>query len=353
MARKSRKTGHIIRVGIVGMGIGRVHAQGYSKCPRVELTAFCDLDAKRAECAAEVFGVKRIYTDFQAMLAEENLDAVSICTPNVFHAPMSIAALEAGCHVLCEKPIALNAGEAKAILEAVRKAKTKFMVAMNNRFRGDTQVLKEYVEEGTLGEIYYAKCGWVRRNGIPGMGSWFTQKEMSGGGPLVDLGVHALDLALYLMGCPKPVAAFGATYAKFGPMDKSSGGWRTPKRGGGFDVEDLAVGQVRFENGATLVLEASWAQHCAGERLYCELYGDKGGATLEPLRIYTDHKGEPVDISPHVPQINSYEAEFAHFVSCITEDRPPLSTVEQALDVMKIVDAVYQSCVTGTSVEIK
>jgi len=347
-AKKSEK----VRVGIVGVGIGSYHAHAYSKLPNVEIAALCDIDADRARQVAERFGVPRIYTDYEAMLAEEKLDAVSVCTPNALHAPVAIAALEAGCHVLCEKPLSVNAKEGAKIVAAAKKAKGKFMIGMNNRFRGDTQVLKKFIEAGDLGEIYYARCGWIRRNGIPGMGGWFTRKEMSGGGPLVDIGVHALDLTLYLMGNPRPVSAFGATYAKFGPFGKGTGQWGLPVKGGEFSVEDLACGMVRFENGATLMLEASWAQHCAAEKLYSEVYGDKGGATLEPLRIFTEAHGRPVDLTPSFPNINGHEAEIAHFVECIVENKQPIATAEQALDVMKILDGIYRSAETGASVSL-
>jgi predicted dehydrogenase len=339
-------------VGIVGVGIGSVHAQGYSKLPNVKIVALCDLDTQRAEKVAAQYGVKAIYSEYEAMLAEAKLDAVSVCTPNALHAPVAIAALGAGCHVLCEKPLSVGAEEGARIVAAARKAPGKFMVGMNNRFRGDTQVLRQYIEHGDLGDIYYARCGWVRRHGIPGFGSWFTRKELSGGGPLIDLGVHALDLTLYLMGNPRPTSVFGATYAKFGPFGKGHGSWGAPVRGGGYTVEDLACAQVRFKNGATLVLEASWAQHCAGEKLYCEVYGDKGGATLDPLRVYTESHGRPVDISPSFPSIGGHEAEIAHFIDCITENKQPIATAEQALDVMRILDGIYHSAETGESVTV-
>lgn len=342
-----------VRVGIVGAGVGSAHAGGYSKCANAQMVALCDLDAARAQKLANEYGIPKIYTDYREMLAEENLDAVSVCTPNALHAPIAVAALEAGCHVLCEKPLSINAVEGKKIVDAAKKARGKFMIGMNNRFRGDSQTLKKYIEDGELGDIYYAKTGWVRRNGIPGMGGWFTRKEMSGGGPLIDIGVHALDLTLYLMGNPKPVSVFGATYAKFGPFGKGRGGWGVQVEGGAYDVEDLAAAQVRFDNGATLVLEASWAQHVEKDRLYNELYGEKGGATLEPFRIFTEKYGRPIDITPQYPKVGGHDGEIAHFIECIIEDKEPLATAEQALDVMKILDGIYASSQSGKSVTLK
>ncbi|MBM3492703.1 MAG: Gfo/Idh/MocA family oxidoreductase [Armatimonadetes bacterium] len=349
---KKQKRSDRVRVGIVGVGIGSLHAQGYSKLPNVEIAALCDIDTTRAEAVAARYGVKNIYSDYEAMLAEEKLDAVSVCTPNALHAPVAIAALSSGRHVLCEKPLSVNASEGAKIVDAARRSSAKFMIGMNNRFRGDTQVLRKYIENGDLGDIYYARCGWIRRHGIPGFGSWFTRKEMAGGGPLIDIGVHALDVTLYLMGNPKPASVYGATYAKFGPFGKGQGSWGAPVKGGAYSVEDLACAQIRFRNGASLVLEASWAQHCAGERLYSEVFGDKGGATLEPLRIYTETHGRPADITPAFPNVSGHEAEIAHFVECIVENKQPIATAEQALDVMKILDGIYRSAETGESVAL-
>jgi predicted dehydrogenase len=352
LARKARKPDRV-RVGIVGVGIGSIHARGYARCGRAQVVALCDLDTDRAQRLATEHGIERIYSDYRVMLAEEKLDAVSVCTPNALHEPVAVAAFEAGCHVLCEKPLSTSAASAKRMLDAARRSRRRFMVGMNNRFRGDTQVLRGYIEAGELGSIYYARCGWIRRKGIPGMGSWFTRKELSGGGPLIDIGVHAFDVTWYLMGNPKPVAVFGATYAQFGPRGLGGGGWGVAVAGGGYDVEDLAAAQVRFENGATLCLEASWAQHCQGDRLYSEVYGDSGGATLEPLRVFTDHRGRPVDISPHAPQVDGHEAEVAHFVDCVLNDREPISTGEQGVEVMKVLDAIYESAQSGASVMIE
>jgi predicted dehydrogenase len=341
-----------IRVGIIGAGIGAFHARGYSKCPAAQIEAICDLDTDRAGKLAAEFGVKKVFSDYRVMLDQEKLDAISVCTPNHLHAKVAVDALQAGCHVLCEKPLSVNAEEGKKIVQAAYKAKTKFMVGMNNRFRGDAQVLKQYIEAGELGDIYYARCAWIRRSGIPGMGSWFTQKQFAGGGPLIDIGVHALDLTLYLMGNPKPSSVFGTTFAKFGPKGKGLGAWGTHIKGGKFDVEDLAVAQIRFKNGAVLAMEASWAQHIEKDRMYAEVYGDKAGGTLEPLRIFTEKFGQKTDITPQFPNVVSHDKCVEHFVDCIRLDKQPIPTGDQALDVMKILDAVYTSSKTGESVKI-
>ncbi len=335
----------MIKVGIVGTGIGRLHANGYKKCPDVEIRTICDVDEERARRMAEEYGAKNICTDYKEMLTDPELDAVSVCTPNALHAPVAIAAFEAGKHVICEKPIATNATEAKAMVEAAEKAGKIFMMGFNNRFRGDTQLLKKIIDNGDLGEIYYAKTGWLRRKGIPGMGGWFTTKAMSGGGPLIDLGVHVLDLTLWLMGNPKPVYVLGSSYAKFGPE-------KAKQQGGTYDVEDLATGMVKLENGATIFVEASWESYVEREKIYTQLMGTKGGAELDPLRVYTDMNGNFADVHLQHPHVSGHEMEVIHFVECIRENKTPIATGTHGLHIQLILDAIYESTVTGKGVEI-
>lgn len=334
-----------MKVGIVGTGIGRVHAGGYKKCEDVEIKTICDVDSERAEKFAAEFDVKNICNDYKELMADDEIDAVSICTPNALHAPIAMAAFEAGKHVICEKPISTNTADARKMVEAAKKSGKIFMMGFNNRFRGDTQLLKKCIENGDLGEIYYAKTGWLRRKGIPGMGGWFTTKAMSGGGPLIDLGVHVLDLALWLMGNPKPVYVMGSSYAKFGPEIAK-------KNGGTYDVEDLATGMVRLENGATVFVEASWASHVERERIYTQLIGTKGGAEVDPLRIYTDINGSTANVDLTYPNVSGHEMEIVHFVECVREGKTPIATGEHGLHIQLILDAIYESTVTGKGVEI-
>lgn len=335
----------MIKVGIIGTGIGRHHARGYKKCADAEIKAVCDVDVDRARRMAEEHGIPDVYTDYEKMLADDEIQAVSVCTPNSLHAPMTIAAFEAGKHVICEKPISTNASDAERMVEAGKKAGKIFMMAFNNRFRGDTQTLKKFIEDGGLGEIYYAQTGWLRRKGIPRFGTWFTQMSMAGGGPLIDLGVHVLDLALWLMGNPKPVYVLGSTYAKFGPdMAKAEGKV--------YDVEDLAAAMVKLDNGATVMLEASWHSHVESERIYTQLVGTKGGAEFDPLRIYTDVNGQNADIALQYPNQAGHEMEIVHFIECIKENKTPLAVGEHGLHVQYILDALYESARTGKGIEI-
>jgi len=336
----------MVRVGIIGVGIGRLHAGSLRKCPGAEIRAICDIDTDRAKQAAQDFGAKDIYEDYREMLADGEIDAVIVATPNYLHAPMAIAAFEAGKHVFCEKPISTNAKDAKAMVEAGHKAGKIFQMGFNNRFRGDTQLLKNCIEAGDLGEIYYAKTGWLRRKGMPlGERCWFTTKAMSGGGPLIDLGVHVLDLTLWLMGNPKPTYVLGSSYAKFGPDIASANGFT-------YDVEDLAAGMVKLDNGATVLLDASWHSHVQTERFYSQLVGTKGGAELEPLRVYTDVNGNNADLALQHPNVSGHEMEIFHFIDCVRENKTPIAVGEHGLHIQQILDAIYESTKTGKGVEI-
>lgn len=337
----------MIKVAIIGTGIGRCHAAGYAKCEDVEIRAVCDIDEPRARAFAKEYHASVVCTDYREMLKDPEIDAVSVCTPNYLHAPITIAAFEAGKHVICEKPISTNADDARRMVEAGRKSGKIFMMAFNNRFRGDSQALKKCIENGDLGEIYCAKTGWLRRSGIYGIRGWFISKDKSGGGPLIDLGVHMLDLALWLMGNPRPVYVLGSAYTKFGPEIAEREG------NGVYDVEDLAAGMVKLDNGATIYLEASWQSYVEKEVIYTQLMGTKGGAEFDPLRIYTDLNGSEADIELRHPNVSGHEMEIAHFVECIRENRTPIATGEHGLHIQLVLDAIYESTRTGKGVEIR
>ena len=348
-----------VKVAVIGCGIGIEHLECYDVLrPQVEITAVCDLIEARARKQADRFGIRKVYTDYQDLFADKNVDAVSVCVPNDLHAQLSVEALRAGKHVLCEKPMTDTLAHAREIVAAAEQSPQKFMMAMNNRFSGETQLLKTLIDEGRLGEIYFAKTGWTRRCGIPGLGGWFTTKARSGGGPLLDIGVHALDRTVYLMGNPAPVSVSGCAYAKFGPRGKGSSAYGIkpdPASAGAFDVEDLAAGLIKFDNGATLFLEASWASHTEQDNFYTTVLGTEGGADIPDfgrLKVYTDMGGAPVDIVPAVPSISGRQGEINHFVDCIVHDKTPLSTAVQGLHMLQILDALYTSAQTGQEVMI-
>jgi predicted dehydrogenase len=334
-----------VRVGIIGSGIGKLHVSNLAKCPDAEVAAICDVDQSRAANLAAENSIPNVYADYQEMLSNDGIDAVIVATPNKFHAPITIAAFESGKHVMCEKPLAMNSVEGKAMVEAGKKSGKLFMMGFNNRFRGDAQLLKSYIDNGELGDIYYAKTGWLRRKCLHWLSGWFTQKDLAGGGPLIDIGVHVLDLTLWLMGNPKPVSVMGTAYAKLGPDIYK-------ERGMTYSVEDLATGFIKLENGATVFLEASWESHVPKEVFYCSLVGTKGGADLDPLRIYKDMHGAAADIQPTFAPANGHEMEIKHFISCIKGESKCMSTGEHGLHIMQILDAIYESTRTGKSVDI-
>lgn len=335
-----------VKVGIIGAGIGALHARGLRKCANGEPYAICDLNEARAQKVATEYNIPHVFTDYNEMLASTDLDGITVATPNALHAPIVEAAFKAGKHVMCEKPLSIDAITGAAMVKAGNESGKIFMMGFNNRFRADTQLLKRYIEAGELGDIYYAKTGWIRRKCLHWLSGWFSTKELSGGGPLIDIGVHVLDLTLWLMGNPKPVSVMGSTYAKFGP-ERFAGTDMT------YDVEDLAAGFIKLENGATVMLEASWESHIEKEEFYMQLIGTGGGANLEPLKIFKDIQGAPSDITPQFDPVAGHDVEIQHFVDCIQGKCECISTGEHGLHIMKILDAIYESAKTGKSVDIE
>ena len=194
-----------LRVAVIGAGIGSAHVKGLAGVDEVEIAAICDLDTKRAREMAQANNLDvPIFGDYREMFAQANLDATTVGLPNALHKQVAVDALNAGLHVMCEKPLAMSADEGQEMADAADKNDRKCMVGQVNRFRNESQFLKKVIEEGGLGDIYYAHTGWLRKRGIPGYGSWFTTKKMSGGGPLIDIGVHMLDIAWWLCGRPNP-----------------------------------------------------------------------------------------------------------------------------------------------------
>lgn len=337
-----------VRAAVIGLGMGRYHVRNFASCPDCELVAVCDVDKAKLESVKSEFGVARTVTKWEDVLAMDDIDAVAVVLPNILHKPVTIAAFGTGKHVLCEKPLAMDAGEAKEMVAAGRKAGRFLMVHFNQRFSPETQWIKRFVEEGRLGEIYYAKTGWVRRRGLPGLGGWFTTMQKSGGGALIDIGVHALDLALWYLGFPKMKEVMGSVYAKFGP----EAGKRERKT---FDVDDLAAALIKFDNGTTLALEASWASNIKGEEIYTELLGTQAGvrrSSSDGVAIFGEDAGGLTDARPAhftVPCENPQ----AHFVRSILTGKEPIATGEQGLEVMRILDAIYASAGGRTSVATK
>ena len=342
-----------IKVGVIGLGIGRWHVESYLAIPEIKVAALCDSDEEKLKTAATRYGVAKIYTDYEELCQSNSVDAVSICVPNYLHAPVAVCALENGKHILCEKPLSISSKEGKRILKASDEhPDLKAMIAMKFRFNKDSIYVKNMVENGDLGEVYYGFSTYLRQlGGIPKMGTWFTKKQQSGGGPLIDNGVHFLDLIWWLMGCPEPVEAFGTTYAKFGPYGKGAKGWTGEPSPDVFDVEDLALGTIRFKDGSSVMLDNAWAAYVDKEVIGMRLCGTKAGATLWPFRICYPEDGEIVSKTPDLSEVESGN-QFKHFIDCIINNRQPISTIEQGITVLRMLDAIYRSAEAGKSVAV-
>jgi predicted dehydrogenase len=333
-----------MKVGIVGAGgIASYHLKGYRKLDDVELVALCDIDQRRLDKLGEEFGIKKRFSDYRKMLRSAKLDAVSVCTPNRFHKEISMAFLKAGVNVLCEKPMAMNAVEAGQMLEAKIKSGKILMIAHHMRFRDDVNFLKNAIERGELGNIYHIRTAWLRRNGIPGFGSWFTTKSLAGGGVLIDIGVHALDLCMYLLGFPEVVSVAGSVGAYFSDKKEGMGGWGVAVPGGKCDVDDYTAALIKFAQGTTLYLELTWASHIKEDKLELTIMGTDGGASLKPFEIFSNRHGYPTDSGIMIKDNDVYSAETAHFIDCVKKNTPPIPKAEDGVKVMRIIDAIYQS----------
>jgi len=345
----------VLRVGVVGTGgAGAEHILAYLQYPGVEVVAIADpRESRLAEMAAK-HHIPFTYTDYQDLIARDDLDIVSVATPNHLHAPVTIAALNSGKHVLCEKPLARELAEGEAMVRAAISANRALVVAFNHRQRGDVRVLKAHIDQGGLGRIYHAKATWMRRSGIPGMGGWFTTRAMAGGGPLIDLGVHVLDMALYLLGEPEVSAVSAATYAELGPRGRGGRGDTSGQTA--YEVEDLATAFIRLSNGVTLLLEASWAVYGRhGDDFGVSLFGTDGGADIEvinygwqdTLRIYGDTGGVPSVTRPQVAQGTGHTGVVGDFLAIVRSGEWAGHNGIAALRRSQIIEACYRSAQAG------
>ncbi len=347
-----------VRVGLIGVGsIAQVAHIPSLKALGVPIVAVADVVEERAKQVAEQHGIPHAYGDYRQLLKRDDVDAVVVSTPTSTHYPIVTAALKAGKHVLCEKPPAMNEKEAERMAELAEQQKLVLMYALHMRYRRDSQALKKLIEQGEFGEVYYGRALYIRRRGAPG--GWFARKELSGGGPLLDIGVHVIDLTWWLMGKPRPVSAAGFTFQKIGAKGlRLDRGWQPAdvheKREQElvYDVEDYAGGFIRFDNGAVLTFEVSW-QLNAREQWGTTVSGTKAGASMPPLELYTEVLGEQAVVNLRVDEGNAYQEEMREFLACIREGRQPLTSARDGVTVMKMLTALYRSAEQGKEVPIK
>ena len=339
------------RIAIIGAGfITRVgHLPGY-KAAGASVAAICDLNPAPANALAAQYGIPRVYEDWREMIEQEQPDIVSVCLPNVLHREPTLFALEAGAHVLCEKPLATTVAEAREMFAAAKRADRHLMAAQNWRWDANSRGIRRIVETGDMGDIYYAEATALRRMGIPSWGV-FHQSKLSSGGALLDVGVHMLDLAVWLMGNPEPVRVSAKTQRKFGTRPEIAKMMRNAWDPEQFDVEDFAVALVHFDNGATLLLRTSWATHIDAETFTVRLVGTEAGATTTPPVVHRNHAGIPVDEHLQLQKVSSYEREIAHWLRVVAGKEEPLVTPEETINVQRIINAAYRSAAESREVE--
>jgi predicted dehydrogenase len=344
------------RVGIIGSGsIAQVvHIPGWKALPDVEIAAIADIDPAAARKAAEQVGPQvKLFTDYREML-KLGLDAVDICTPNQVHAPAALAALDSGCHVLCEKPLTVTAAGVRRMGERAVRKRRILMTAQNHRFRAEAEAMKAWVRAGNLGEVYHARVRAMRRAWLPPRAG-FIDHRLSGGGPCMDIGVHALDAALWFMGFPKPVRVSGTSKVNFAKGRRIPGKWGDWDRRL-YSVEDFAAGFVHFDNGATMILEASWLGHQKEDEDFgLELFGTganvrwpSGEFSGVTAGVFTDGK-----ISSHRRVESAYAEEIAAFHRAATGGGPSPVPWTETLRVIAILEAIYKSQETGREIRLR
>lgn len=353
-----------LNVGIIGCGgiANGKHLPSLSKLDDVDIVAFCDIDIEKAELAAESYGTEnaKVYKDYKKLLEDTSIDVIHVCTPNNSHKDITVDALDADKHVMCEKPMAKTAKDAQLMIDAAERNNKKLTIGYQNRFRADSQHLHKMTERGDLGDIYYGKAQAIRRRAVPTWGV-FLDEEKQGGGPLIDIGTHALDLTLWMMDNYEPESVMGSTFHKLGKKENAANAWGSwdPKK---FKVEDSAFGFIKMKNGATIILESSWALNSLDvDEAKCSLSGTEGGADMKDgLRINGEDLGElyTSKIELDNPGVDFYEGdkvdeaveEARAWIDSIINDTEVVVKPKEALVVTEILEAIYESAKTGKAV---
>ncbi|RPF54282.1 putative dehydrogenase [Aquisalibacillus elongatus] len=350
----------MLKVGVIGVGsISELHLDSYKEHEEVTITALCDLNETRLQEKGSKYGVSQLYTSYQELLDQSDVDAVSICTWNNSHAEIAIAALLAGKHVLVEKPLSMTVDEAEAIQATANQSNKVIQVGFVRRHGDNVKLLKEFIDQNELGYLYYAKASILRRLGNPG--GWFSDSKRSGGGPLIDIGVHMIDLCWYLMGKPKPVSVSGNTYHVLG--NRSHINNLSFYKAADYDpslndVEDLTNALIRFDNGASLFVDVSFTLNAKQDEVRCQLFGDQGGAEIEPeLSLVSEKHNTILNLEPQIDQLSfdfnsAFQNEINHFIQQIKGEESNMAPVEDGVEVMRMLRAVYESAESGKEVTL-
>jgi len=350
----------MMNVVVIGLGsISEMHIKSYQKNPSVSLVGLCDKNQARAQEKAAHYDVKHVFTDPEEVFQNPEVDAVSICTWNQTHADLAIRALRAGKHVLVEKPISMTVAEAEKVQTAVKETGKLLQVGFVRRFGTNAQVLKSFIDQGKLGDIYYAKASLLRRLGNPG--GWFADKDRSGGGPLIDLGVHIIDSCWYLMGRPKVKSITGHVYDQLGNRSnvQNLSFYKTADYDASSNtVEDLANAVITFENGSSLMVDVSYSLHTKKDQLAMQVFGTKGGAELEPeLMLVMEENNTILNVEPQIDHRtfdfdNAFQKQIDAFVDACITGGPSLAPVEDGLEIMRILEGIYQASAQKKPVQL-
>jgi predicted dehydrogenase len=357
MEKKKEYSGKKLRMAYVGCGgIAQTHLKALETFPDVEIVAGVDIDPDRLTVMKDKWNVNQVFKDWKTMLKDIKPDAVVVCTPNGVHAQPAIDASNAGAHVMVEKPMAMNPGECEKMIAAAAKNKKKLAVGFQYRYHPNTEFLTRARDEGEFGNVMFAKCQALRRRGIPNWGV-FGRKELQGGGPMIDIGVHVIEMAHYTMGAPKPIAASGNTWTYLGNKKSDITSQWPNWDYKSYTVEDLAIGQIRFDNGAILQIEASFAAHIKEDVWNFTLFGDKGGSSWDPPALFTDRAGTMINSQPGFLSSKTdfhslFISKLRNFVDGCLKDTPLRAPGEAGLAVQKMLDGVYRSTAAGREVTI-
>jgi predicted dehydrogenase len=344
-----------LRVGFIGCGgIAQTHIRYLTQFPGVSIVCGADIRPTALEHMKNAHGVELLFEDYHEMLKAvgDEVDAISVCTPNGVHAPAAIAAANAGKHVLCEKPMAMNAQEAQAMADAAKANGVEFIIGFQHRYEPRSKALRDMIAAGEFGKILYVRAQALRRRGIPNWGV-FGRKELQGGGPMIDIGVHILETAHSIIGTPKPVSATGNTFTFLGntksDVVSAWAGWDYET----YTVEDMAAGMIRFENGTMLTLESSFVAHIPEDVFNIQIMGEKAGAIWSTSEIFTDYNNYMINATPsYVGRWDMWEYKMRHFVEVVRDGRPNEAPAEHGVMVQKMLDGIYASAEAGKEVAI-
>jgi len=343
-----------LKVAVVGLTVGGSHVNNYVASKNVSEVVICDTNTEKLNSVGDKHGISKRYLNYEQMLAEEKPDAVSVAAPNFLHLPFAVKAMEAGAHVLTEKPMACNADEARLMYECAQRTGKKLMINFNQRFQKDVRALKSIIDDGKLGEIYYVRTLWQRVRGVPWWYPLANGKDACGGGSLIDLGVHVLDRAMWLCGFPEPEWVLGNAYNKLSAEEAA-------QKGISFEIDDMAVAMFRMKNGSMLQLESSWAANRENEVVMTRIYGTKGGAVLQNIvkperidsgKLFLEANGtvEEFDVHEYASDVPGENIRQA-FLDAIVNDTEVPCTALQGITINHMLDAVYESAKTGAPVQ--